>query len=129
MPVDTDTYVAALRQAVAAFVEEREWQPFHTPKNLSMSISIEAAELMEQFQWLTPDESRAATSNAAQGAAIAGELADVMIYCLSLANVLDLDISSAVTDKLSNNEIRYPATEFRGRFRRPERYRETGNAR
>ena len=118
---DALTTVGELRQAVAAFVNARDWQPFHTAKNLSMSIAIEAAELMEHFQWLTPDEVLAALGKPAERAAVAGELADIVIYCLSLSNALGLDISTAVLGKLHTNEDRYPAGEFRGRFRRPER--------
>lgn len=124
MTTDTQTTVGALRQAVAAFVSNRDWEPFHTPKNLSMSIAIEAAELMEHFQWLSSEEARAAVQDAAERAAVADELADVLIYCLSLSNALDLDISSAVLAKLQTNEHRYPADQFRGRFRRPERDKE-----
>jgi dCTP diphosphatase len=121
METDAQTTVGALRQAVAGFVNDRDWQPFHTPKNLSMSIAIEAAELMEHFQWLTTEEAQAAVEDPEDRAAVADELADVVIYCLSLSNALDLDISSAVLGKLQANEHRYPADEFRGRFRRPER--------
>ena len=121
METDDRTTVGALRQAVADFVNARDWRPFHTPKNLSMSIAIEAAELMERFQWLTPDEALAAVGKPAERAAVADELADIVIYCLSLSNALELDVSSAVRDKLQTNEHRYPAGEFRGRFRRPER--------
>jgi dCTP diphosphatase len=124
MATDAHTTVAALRQAVAAFVDARDWRPFHTPKNLSMSIAIEAAELMERFQWLTPEEAQAAVSDPHERAAVADELADVLIYGLSLSNALDLDVSSAVLGKLEANEHRYPAGEFRGRFRRPEREKE-----
>jgi NTP pyrophosphatase (non-canonical NTP hydrolase) len=88
-----------------------------------MSIAIEAAELMERFQWLTTEEAQAAVENPAERAAIADELADILIYCLSLSNALDLDVSSAVLGKLQANEHRYPADEFRGRFRRQERER------
>lgn len=121
MTTDGDTTVGALRQTVARFVDGREWQPFHTPKNLSMSIAIEAAELMERFQWLTAEEAQQAAQDLVERACIADELADVVIYCLSLSNALDLDVSSAVLGKLQTNEHRYPADEFRGRFRRPER--------
>jgi NTP pyrophosphatase (non-canonical NTP hydrolase) len=121
MRSDTDTTVGALRQAVAGFVNNRDWQPFHTPKNLSMSIAIEAAELMERFQWLTAAEAQAATEDPEERAAVTDELADVLIYCLSLSNALELDISAAVLNKLQTNEHRYPTDEFRGRFRRPER--------
>lgn len=121
MGMDAHTTVGTLRQAVAAFVDARHWQPFHGAKNLSMSIAIEAAELMECFQWLTTEEAQAAVEDPGERAAVTDELADILIYCLSLSNALDLDVSSAVLGKLQTNEHRYPADEFRGRFRRPER--------
>ena len=121
MKRDSETTIGGLKQAVATFVDTREWQPFHSPKNLSMSIAIEAAELMERFQWLTTEEAQEASADPDQRAAIADELADVVIYCLSLSNALDLDMSSAVLGKLQTNEARFPADLFRGRFRRPER--------
>ena len=124
MGTDAHITVGALRQAVADFVDARDWQPFHSPKNLSMSIAIEAAELMERFQWLTIEEAWTAVEDPTERAAVADELADIVIYCLSLSNALELDISSAVLGKLQTNEHRYPADEFRGRFRRPERERE-----
>lgn len=121
MTTDANTTVGDLRRAVADFVKNRDWQPFHSPKNLAMSIAIEAAELMERFQWLTTDQAREAVEEAAECAAVAEELADVLIYCLSLSNALDLDVSAAVLGKLQTNEVRFPADEFRGHFRRPER--------
>jgi dCTP diphosphatase len=128
METDEHTTVAALRQAVAAFVDARDWRPFHSPKNLAMSIAIEAAELMERFQWLTTEQAQAAVQVPAERLAVAEELADVVIYCLSLSNALDLDVSSAVLNKLQVNEGRYPTDEFRGRFRRPQREKENPDA-
>jgi dCTP diphosphatase len=89
-----------------------------------MSIAIEAAELMERFQWLTTEEAQATVEGPDERAALADELADILIYCLSLSNALDLDVSSAVLAKLKMSKVRYPADEFRGRFRRPERDRD-----
>ncbi|HSJ52281.1 MAG TPA: nucleotide pyrophosphohydrolase [Anaerolineae bacterium] len=119
MTTDYETTVGMLREAVARFADAREWRPFHSPKNLAMSIAIEAAELMEHFQWLTEDQAWAAATEARAG--VAEELADVLIYCLTLSNALELDVTRAVLDKLQLNESHYPAAEFRGRFRRPER--------
>lgn len=124
MGTDADTTVAELRAQVADFVAARDWEPFHTPKNLSMSIAIEAGELMERFQWLTPEESQAIATDPAERAGIADELADVVIYCLSLSNALDLDLAPAVEAKLTLNEERYPLEDFQGRFRRPTRSEE-----
>ena len=86
-----------------------------------MSIAIEASELMEHFQWLTTGEAQDACADPEMRAAVGDELADIVIYCLSLSNALDLDLSSAVLGKLQTNEHRYPADQFKGRFRRPER--------
>jgi dCTP diphosphatase len=112
---DEKTTLADLRQRVATFIAARDWEQFHTPKNLSAAIAIEAAELMEHFQWLTGDETAAAIRNEAKRAAVADELADVLIYALSLANVLNVDVSEAMLDKLKRNESRFPADEWQGR--------------
>jgi NTP pyrophosphatase (non-canonical NTP hydrolase) len=106
-----------LREAMRAFVAEREWEQYHTPKNLAMSLAIEAAELMEHFQWLEPAESRAVAQSPEVVAQAAEELADVLCYALSLANVLQLDLSRAVLEKLAKNALKYPADRFRGRYR------------
>lgn len=112
---DESTTVAELRNLVRHFVAERAWQVFHSPKNLSMSLAIEAAELMEHFQWISPDASR--TPEPSERTAIGEELADVICYALALANSLELDLSDAVRDKMKKNERKYPAAEFQGRYR------------
>jgi NTP pyrophosphatase (non-canonical NTP hydrolase) len=114
---DADTTIESLRQAMRAFVAERQWEKFHTPKNLAMSLAIEAAELMEHFQWLEPAESHATADSPETKAEIADELADVLCYALSLANVLQIDVSNAVLGKLWKNALKYPADRFRGRYR------------
>lgn len=113
--MDKVTTLADLRQRVAEFVAARDWEQFHTPKNLSAAIAIETAELMEHFQWLTHEQAAIAVQDQAKRAAVADELADVLIYALSLANVLNMDVSAAVLDKLERNERRFPAEEWRGR--------------
>ncbi|OQY24087.1 MAG: NTP pyrophosphohydrolase [Anaerolineaceae bacterium 4572_32.1] len=113
---DDDTTLADLRASVRAFVDERDWNSFHSPKNLSMSIAIEAAELMEEFQWLTGPQSREALFDAAQRQRIGHELADVLIYCLSLANAADIDLSQIVLEKLALNARKYPVETHRGRL-------------
>lgn len=124
MASDDETTVGALRRAVEAFVADRDWQPFHSPKNLAMSVAIEAAELMERFQWLTPQEAEQAVQCPPDREAVADELADVAIYLFSLCNALSLDLTQAMQSKLRLNALRYPAAEFRGRFRKPERDRD-----
>jgi NTP pyrophosphatase (non-canonical NTP hydrolase) len=90
------------------FVAARSWEQYHTPKNLAMAIGIEAAELMEHFQWLTVEESWQLIQDPNQRAEVADELADVIIYCLSFANQADMDMSDAVLAKMRRNEHRFP---------------------
>ncbi len=117
MPSDADTTVADLRRLVARFVAEREWQRFHDPKNLAMSIAIEAAELMEHFQWLRSDELAALQADPVATAAIREELSDVLAFALAFANTLGIDVTEALTAKMVKNAQKYPAEKFRGRFR------------
>ncbi len=105
---DLTTNVSELRDLVREFVKERRWEKFHNAKNLSMSLAIEAAELMEHFQWLTTDEVVAGEQQ--DLAEIADELADVTCYALALANVLNLDLTQAVSNKMVKNRLKYPAT-------------------
>ena len=112
---DSTTTIAQLRQAIQAFVDERDWKQFHKPKNLAMSLAIEAAELMEHFQWLSVEESIDRGSDPVRRGQIADEIADVCCYLLSLVNALDLDLSEAVRSKLVKNVAKYPAEKFRGR--------------
>jgi dCTP diphosphatase len=116
---DDTTTVADLRAAIASFVAEREWEPFHSPKNLAMSLAIEAAELMEHFQWITIDESRALAQNESKRAAVGEELADVLSYVLAMANALDLDLSATFRNKLAKSGEKYPVQLSRGRYERP----------
>ncbi|MBU0704867.1 MAG: nucleotide pyrophosphohydrolase [Chloroflexi bacterium] len=104
-----------LRRRVAQFVAARNWEQFHPPKNLSGSIAIETAELMEHFQWLTDEQAAVALQDKAKLAAVTDELADVLIYALSLANALGVDVSAAVLNKLERSELRFPVEEWWGR--------------
>jgi NTP pyrophosphatase (non-canonical NTP hydrolase) len=113
-PSDPKTTVEQLRNLVHDFVAERDWSKFHSPKNLSMALTIEAGELMEHFQWITTDESRELDESARQAAG--EELADVICYALAIANELDLDVSKALTDKMVKNREKYPVEEIKGRY-------------
>ena len=115
--VDQNTTLAALRQRVAEFVAARDWEQFHVPKNLSIAVAVEAAELMEHFQWLSHEQAAVAMQDDEKRAAVADELADVLIYALSLANALDVDVSAAILNKLARNERRFPIEEWRGQAR------------
>jgi NTP pyrophosphatase (non-canonical NTP hydrolase) len=106
--MDSHTTLAELREIMRAFVAARNWEQYHTPKNLAMAIGIEAAELMEHFQWLTVEESWQLIQDPNQRAEVADELADVIIYCLSFANQADIDMSDAVLAKMRRNEHRFP---------------------
>jgi NTP pyrophosphatase (non-canonical NTP hydrolase) len=109
MTTRNDTPIAAIQKAVRDFRDARDWRQFHSPKNLSMSIAIEAAELMEHFQWLTIAQAAALPQeDSAARQAIAEELADVLIYCFSLADVLEFDVAEIVLDKLVRNAEKYP---------------------
>lgn len=110
---DRETTLQDLKQRMAEFVRAREWEQFHTPKNLSMSIAIEAAELMEHFQWLTVEQSRNLDPTALHD--IGEELADIVIYALSLSNSLGLDLADTVLAKMTKNEGKYPAEQVKGK--------------
>ena len=113
---DSNTTVAELRKLVGDFVQERDWNQFHSPKNLSMSLAIEAAELMEHFQWISIDQSRDVAQEPQKVEAVAEELADVVSYALALANELGIDVSAAMQRKMVKNAQKYPADEYRGRY-------------
>ncbi len=113
---DSTTTVADLKQLVADFVAQRDWRQFHAPKNLSMSLAIEAAELMEHFQWISPEESRRVPEDPDWLTAVGEELADVVCYALAMANELNLDLSTTVREKIVKNERKYPVEEYRGRY-------------
>jgi len=111
---DDTTTVNDLREIVRQFVEERDWKQFHSPKNLSMALAIEASELMEHFQWISPEESRGLDGAAKLEAA--EELADVLCYALAIANEMEIDLASTLQAKMIKNRTKYPADEFRGRY-------------
>ncbi len=117
MDNDQMTTVADLREAVRAFVDERDWSQFHNPKNLSMAIAIEAAELMEHFQWLDAAAASAVRNSPAELQHVREELADILCFTLSFANALEIDVATAVREKIIKNERKYPADTFRGKFR------------
>lgn len=113
---DGQTTVAELRSLLRKFVDERDWQQFHAPKNLCMGLAIEVAELMEHFQWISVETSRAVASDPEKMSHVRDEVADVLGYVLALANELEIDLSSAVEQKMVKNAVKYPADEIRGRY-------------
>lgn len=111
---DATSTVADLKRLVVRFAEERDWGRFHTPKNLAASVAIEAAELLERFQWSTPEESFAVKDDPEALNAVAEEIADVASYLLNLCDKLGVDFASAFAAKMRKNAEKYPAERFHG---------------
>lgn len=111
---DTPETLESLRKKIGAFVAERDWDQFHNPKNLAMSMAIEAAEVMEHFQWLTP--AQASDLPAGTRDEVALECADVLLYLLRLTDKLGIDLAQACDRKLALNAQKYPAEKARGKM-------------
>jgi len=109
-----------LSQRVLAFARERDWEQFHSPKNLAMALAGEAGELLEHFQWLSQAQSQALAPDKRD--AVALEMADILIYLLRLAERLDVDLIDAANRKVAINEQRYPRDKVRGDARRAAEY-------
>lgn len=103
----TITDLPSLRDALREFAAARDWQPYHTPKNLAMAMIVEAAELVEHFQWLTPEQSLALAPD--KLLEVRDEVADTLIYLVELADVLGIDPIAAARDKIAKNAVKYPA--------------------
>ncbi|MFB9465311.1 nucleotide pyrophosphohydrolase [Streptomyces cinereospinus] len=101
--------LAALQRRLAAFAAARDWQPYHTPKNLVAALSVEASELVEIFQWLTPEESARVMADSQTAHRVRDEIADVLAYLLQLCEVLGVDPLAALAAKIDRNEERFPA--------------------
>jgi len=112
--------LAQLRDRMRVFVAERDWEKFHSPKNLSMALSVEAAELVEIFQWLTEAES--AVLDSVRRARVEAELADILVYLVRIADRLDVDLLQAASRKLEENARKYPADRVRGQARKYDEY-------
>lgn len=111
---DENTSIKKIKKEVEKFVIERNCSRYHTPKNIAESISIESAELLEEFQWKSGEEIEKLLENTENQKSIEKELADVMIYCLSLADGLNIDVTKAILDKLESAKQKYPKEEFNG---------------
>lgn len=116
MDSDADTTVAALRELVARFIHERDWEQFHDPKNLSMALATEAAELMELFRWVRNDDSRDLLRDEKTFLAVRDEVADVLAFLLSFANVAAIDLAGALRDKMTRNAAKYPVERYKGKY-------------
>jgi dCTP diphosphatase len=113
---DDRTTLGVLKQEVERFVAERQWEQFHSPKNLAMAIGAEAGELMDLFRWRTEADSKKSMKKGDLRRLAVDELADVVICALSLANRAGIDISEAVRKKMSKNAKKYPIKKYKGRF-------------
>ncbi|MEI5097997.1 nucleotide pyrophosphohydrolase [Streptomyces sp. PmtG] len=105
----TDHDVAGLQRRLAEFAAARRWEPYHTPKNLAAALSVEASELVEIFQWLTPEESARVMEDADSAHRVTDEVADVLAYLLQFCEVLGIDPLTALAAKIDRNEERFPA--------------------
>jgi dCTP diphosphatase len=114
---DAATTLATLKDAMGRFVAERDWEQFHSPKNLSMGLSVEAAELMEHFLWMDTEASRHVVHQPAELGEVADEMADVACYLLAMASTLGIDLSAAILGKLEKNARKYPVDKCKGRYR------------
>jgi len=103
-----------IQARLADFAKERDWEQFHSPKNLSMALAGEAGELLEVFQWLTEKQSQRSSLTEDQLAAATEELADVLIYALRLADKLDINLQDAISAKISKNALRYTVEAAKG---------------
>lgn len=115
-PTDVKRDLLELREIVRTFVRERDWDQFHTPKNLAIALSVEASELLEPFQWLATGERR--ELGQAKLEAVRHEMADVLTYLISLADKLDVDLREAVIDKMAINRAKYPVEKVNGDSRK-----------
>ncbi len=106
--------IKAVQQALREFARARDWDQFHSPKNLAAALAVEAAELLEPFQWMKEEESRRLAEQPADYALVREEIADVLIYLLRLADQLDIDLESAVVEKMRRNEEKYPVALAKG---------------
>ena len=117
---DSTTSVEQLKQVVLDFVAERDWNQFHSPKNLAMALIVEAAELVEQFQWLKQSESRELSGEKRQ--AVEEELADILVYLVRIADQLDIDLLAAARRKIESNAAKYPVDKVRGSSKKYTEY-------
>lgn len=118
MKTNTNITLEQLKKEISKFVKKRDWEQYHSPKNLSMSISIEAAELMEKFQWLSVEESKKLIKEAKKKKEIEDELADIGIYLIDFCNLFDINLGKIIRAKLAKNNKKYPITKIKGKAKK-----------
>lgn len=114
---DSETTVLDLRKKMADFVSARDWEQFHDPKNLAMALCAEAAELLEHFLWITPENSKLSVLNPNKRKEVSEEIADITCLIMALCNCMNLDLSDSLTAKMKKNELKYPAEKCRGKYK------------
>lgn len=110
--------IKATQSKIAEFARERAWDQFHNPKNLAVALSVECSELLELFQWLTPEQSASIMSDPSKAQKVKDEIADITVYLLRLADKLDVDLETVVPEKMIKNSNKYPVSEFKGSARK-----------
>jgi dCTP diphosphatase len=113
---DADTTIETLRREIAAFIHQRDWEQFHDPKNLSMAIATEAAELMEHFRWVRSEHAADALRDPQSLAGVRDEVADIFAFLLSFANAAQIDLTQALRDKMTRNAKKYPVEQYKGKY-------------
>lgn len=121
---DQKTTIEDLKNEIREFIQERDWEQFHNGKNLSMSLAIEAAELMEHFQWSDSN----APVDAATLEKIRHEIADVVVYALDFCNLMQIDLATAVSEKMKLNRLKYPVRKVRGKSHKYTYYQDKARA-
>lgn len=114
MASDKETTIAELKELVAKFRDERDWNQFHNPKDLAVSINIEAGELLELFQWKNADEVEADLRDPDRLRYLREEVADIVVYCLNMSDTVGFDLAEAIVEKLQQNAAKYPPDKARG---------------
>lgn len=112
---DRETSLQEIKGRVLAFAKERDWEQFHSPKNLSMALAAESGELLEHFLWMESAQSREITKNPEKIQKIREELADIVIYAIEFANMTETDLASAIEKKMEKNAQKYPVEKSKGR--------------
>ena len=110
-----------MKKLIASFIREREWEKYHRPKDLAMSVAIEAGELMEHFQWKTYAECDELMKRPKSRRKVSDEMADVLAFLLSMAWAADIDLASSLKRKIAMNRRKYPVRKYKGHYRRPEK--------
>ncbi len=114
--------ITKLQEKIQDFAKNRDWEVYHTPKNLSMALSVEASELVEIFQWLTEKESFDLVMSNKKKERVADELADIMVYAVRMADIMNIDLSSAIESKIKKNSHKYPVHKARGNAKKYDEF-------